>query len=644
MVEKLKFLHITGPGEDFDRVMAEYIEHYEIHFEPAVSVLGEKENLIPIAEKNPYRESYETAKKLRQEFPIETFETVVCESPKEAARLVEEVSVQIRQIDAEREALEQEKSEWREKHERIQPFRTLDYELGKLAAFEWITVWFCRIPSKEYPGVRDYVDEEEHLLFCECSKGGEAVFGVCFVPKADAAVHAAALSCFLVEQVKIEEEEQETPEEICTAAERELASCEEKINALNGERVKSLLNYRSRLCGAYECLRRYCKNFAVRDYAAYTKQGHCYVLCGFLRERDAGRFLEETRGDKKLKVSVKDANEVEAVPPTKLRNPTLFRPFEFLVELYGLPAYGEMDPTLFVALTYNLMFGMMFGDVGQGLCLFVAGEALSRSKGIRLGKIISSVGIFSAGFGLLYGSVFGFENVLKPVWRRPAEDIGTTLLLAVGFGIGLIFFAMILNIINGIRAGEKGRVLFGENGVAGILCYGGLVLFLLGIVTKTELPLFWIGGAAFMTALLFILFQKPLAGLMDGTMGKVDKEKLSLSGIGMAFIEQAVELFDVVLGYLTNSISFVRLGAFALSHAGMMGIVLMLAGYESGNFHWALAAVGNLLVMCMEGLVAAIQVLRLEYYEMFGRFYRGNGKAFVAFGKQAEREDGMDDT
>ncbi len=642
MVEKLKFLHITGQREDLDRVMAEYLEHYEIHFEPAVSAPGEKENLISIAEKNPYQESYETAKKLRREFPQETFETVVCESPKEAAHLVEEVAVKIGQVAAQEAELERKKREWSGRYERLLPFCTLDYELGKLKAFEWIIVWFCRIPAKEYPLFREYVNGEERLLYYECSVKDDA-WGVCFVPRADASSCEAALSFFGVEQVKVEEEERKTPEVLCSEAERELFACEEQRKVLKGERMKILLHYQDRLCGAYECLRRYCKNYAVREYAAYTKQGDCFVLCGFLRKRDAGRLLEETRGDGKVNVSVKDAAEEDALPPTKLCNPALFRPFEFLVELYGLPAYGEMDPTVFVALTYNLMFGIMFGDVGQGLCLFVAGEALSRSKGISLGKIVSSVGLFSAGFGVLYGSVFGFENVLKPVWRRPAEDIGTTLLLAIGFGIGLILFAMILNIINGIRAGERGRVLFSENGVAGILCYGGLVLFLLGIVTKTKLPLCQAAGVAVVIALLFILFQKPLAGLMDGTMGKVDKEKLSLSGIGMAFIEQAVELFDVVLGYLTNSISFVRLGAFALSHAGMMGIVLMLAGYESGNFHWALAAVGNLLVMCMEGLVAAIQVLRLEYYEMFGRFYRGNGKAFVAFGKAEEREGERND-
>ena len=99
----------------------------------------------------------------------------------------------------------------------------------------------------------------------------------------------------------------------------------------------------------------------------------------------------------------------------------------------------------------------------------------------------------------------------------------------------------------------------------------------------------------------------------------------------MFFVESLVELFDVVLSYATNSISFVRVGAFALSHAGMMGVVLTLAGYESGSPNWIVVVLGNIVVTGLEGLVVGIQVLRLEYYEMFSRFYQGTGKPFVAF-------------
>ena len=106
----------------------------------------------------------------------------------------------------------------------------------------------------------------------------------------------------------------------------------------------------------------------------------------------------------------------------------------------------------------------------------------------------------------------------------------------------------------------------------------------------------------------------------------------------MFFVEAFVELFDVVLSYATNTISFVRVGAFALSHAGMMGVVLSLAGVEKGTTNWLIIIFGNILVTGLEGLVVGIQVLRLEYYEMFSRFYKGDGKPFVSFRKIAKEQ------
>ena len=131
-------------------------------------------------------------------------------------------------------------------------------------------------------------------------------------------------------------------------------------------------------------------------------------------------------------------------PPTRLKNPALFKPFEMFVEMYGLPAYQEMDPTIFIALTYTLMFGIMFGDVGQGLCLLIGGFVFYRIRHMNLGAILSLAGIWSTVFGFMYGSVFGFEDILKPVWMRPMDNIMTTLMLSIGFGMFLILAAMVL--------------------------------------------------------------------------------------------------------------------------------------------------------------------------------------------------------
>ena len=156
--------------------------------------------------------------------------------------------------------------------------------------------------------------------------------------------------------------------------------------------------------------------------------------------------------------------------------------------------------------------------------------------------------------------------------------------------------------------------------------YSGM--FLDVFVTKHQSPINRI-GIAVGVPLAAILMKEPLSHLIEKK-----KDIFPEGSKAMFFIEALVEGFDVVLSYATNTISFVRVGAFALSHAGMMGVVLTLAGLEKGSPNWLIIVLGNFLVACLEGLVVGIQVLRLEYYEMFSRFYTGNGKPFVSFKKR----------
>jgi V/A-type H+-transporting ATPase subunit I len=189
----------------------------------------------------------------------------------------------------------------------------------------------------------------------------------------------------------------------------------------------------------------------------------------------------------------------------------------------------------------------------------------------------------------------------------------------------LILIAMIINIVNAIRAKEPGRLLFDQSGVAGLICYGCAAICIVLYVLGYALPATGILVAAVGIPLVAIFLKEPLSNLVE------HKKHIFPEGSkAMFFVEAFVELFDVVLSYATNSISFVRVGAFALSHAGMMGVVLTLAGYESGSPNIIVVVLGNILVTGLEGLVVGIQVLRLEYYEMFSRFYRGSGKPFRA--------------
>lgn len=350
-----------------------------------------------------------------------------------------------------------------------------------------------------------------------------------------------------------------------------------------------------------------------------------FILCGWISEIDLKQFTEELEKEADLYLVIGENQNTSTTTPTKLKNPGIFRPFEMFVRMYGLPAYNEIDPTSFVAITYSLIFGIMFGDVGQGLCLFIGGALLYKFKRMNLAAIISLAGFFSTIAGFLYGSIFGFEDWIKPVWLSPMHSVMTVLFTAVGFGVLLIVTAMIFNIINGIKEHNLGKVLFDTNGVSGLVFYGAAIACVLLYATGRSLPATVVLVIFFAIPLLLIFFREPLAHLLQ------KKAHIFPENKGMFFIESLFELLEVLLSYVTNTISFLRVGAFALSHAAMMGVVMLLSGVESGNPNIIALIIGNIFITAMEGLIVGIQVLRLEYYEMFSRFYKGTGKEFKPY-------------
>ena len=242
-------------------------------------------------------------------------------------------------------------------------------------------------------------------------------------------------------------------------------------------------------------------SFDIRKFAALTKEKDnvFYILCGWMPEKQADAFQKEIEDDEKTFVVVEDDHDnIFSTPPTKLKNPKVFRPFEMYVKMYGLPAYNELDPTMFVALTYAFIFGAMFGDVGQGLVLLLGGLFLYKKKGMDLAAIIASAGVFSTFFGFMYGSFFGFEDTLiKHIWLKPKEammnlpvigQMNTVFVVAIVFGMFLILTAMIMHIIVCVRNHDAEGTWFDTNGVAGFLFYAFLAACLF-LVMSGPLPL-----------------------------------------------------------------------------------------------------------------------------------------------------------
>ena len=317
-----------------------------------------------------------------------------------------------------------------------------------------------------------------------------------------------------------------------------------------------------------------------------------------------------------------------STPPTRLKNLKLFSPYEYFVGMYGMPAYGSVDITPFVAVTYTLLFGTMFGDLGQGAVLMLIGIFMWMRKKMPLGKILIPCGAASMIGGLVFGSVFGYEELLDPLYHavgmkgKPVsvmESINGVLVFAVFTGIALVCLSILLNIFTSLRERRFGAALFGTNGVAGLALYlCGVSLVYSFMAHRTIIPAKY--AAPVMGICAVILF------LQEWLIGLIDRREAKIHGSVSDFIMQNFfELIEYVLSYFSNTVSFLRVGAFVLVHAGMMMVVFSLAG-ESRNIF--VIILGNILVIALEGLLSGIQALRLEYYEMFSRCYTGGGKEF----------------
>ncbi len=640
MIEKMKFLSITGPKADIDRVIDQYLSKYEIHLENALSELKTVASLRPYLEINPYKAELQTAAGLISSFhdtlPQSTDRKVTLE---EAVSIVHDLDGQLEDLSARKEALEKEAGTIRSSIDNVIPFTDLNYVVRDILHFNYVKFRFGRMTHEYYDKFINYVYDTIDTVVHKCQEDAEYVWLVYFVPEALSDKIDAIYASLHFERFFLPDEYEGTPVEATHVLEEKLAALYEKIRNIDKQVTEIIDTRKDELVAAHKKLNTYSTNFDVRKLAACTKQeDHTfYILCGWMSESDAAAFRKELDTEEETFCCVEDNHEnIISRPPTKLKNPGLFKPFEMFIQMYGLPAYDEIDPTIILGLTYSFLYGFMFGDVGQGLCLMVGGYLLYRAKKMNLAAIISCCGFFSTIFGFLFGSVFGFENILEPIWLRPKEamtqlpfigNFNTVFVVAVALGMGIVLMTMILNVINSLRSHDTEKAYFDTNGVAGIIFYGALIVTVFLYMSGHALPATIVLVIMFLIPLCVIFFKEPLTAMVEKKAEVMPKEK------GMFFVQGFFELFEVCLSYFSNTLSFVRVGAFAVSHAAMMEVVLMLAGAEAGSPNWLVIILGNLFVCGMEGLIVGIQVLRLEYYELFSRFYKGTGRAFKPYGK-----------
>lgn len=313
--------------------------------------------------------------------------------------------------------------------------------------------------------------------------------------------------------------------------------------------------------------------------------------------------------------------ERHLVPTVPTRNRFL-APFALLVHQYGIPRYGEIDPTPLFAATFLLMFGTMFGDVGQGAV--IAGLAwYFRSKLGRFYLFGLMAGISSIIFGFLFGSVFGFEHWLPALWMSPLHDPLLMLGLALGWGVFFIAMACVLAIYNRLVVGNWPAALFGHHGLVNLIFYLALAWGGLGLAQGQ--------GFGQGAALLIVLALGALAWHGWGHLEAPVAEKV---------LVVFIETLETIVGYVSNTLSFLRVAAFSLNHAALALAIFTLAGMMGPLGQGVTLVLGNVFMIVLEGGIVLIQVLRLEFYEGFARYFSGDGHVFtpLRLGPTAEQE------
>ena len=314
--------------------------------------------------------------------------------------------------------------------------------------------------------------------------------------------------------------------------------------------------------------------------------------------------------------------------PAALNNPRLLNPFQALVTTFAQPRYEELDPTFLIALTFPLLFGAMFGDVGHGLLLALLGAVLVSRKvpllrGLAgLGGLIMACGLVATLFGFLYGSIFGMENVLPALWMRPMDNIMKILLITIGAGVVLLSIGFLIGILNAWMARDWGRLLFDRNGIAGLVLYWSIIGLAAGFfIGGFPIPVLVFLILAIVSGLV-VMFSEVLKHVIEGIRPLIG-ESLPTYAIQVFF-----ELFETMVSFLSNSLSYVRVGAFAVAHVGLSAVFFILAELVSpvhGIGYWFVIALGTVFIVGFEGLIVGIQSMRLEYYEFFSKFFTGGG-------------------
>lgn len=340
-----------------------------------------------------------------------------------------------------------------------------------------------------------------------------------------------------------------------------------------------------------------------------------------LRERFGARYsIRHIRAETAINESVFTNQSV----PSRLVFSRILEPFRILVSSYSWPVYGYIDPTVFSSIFFLVFFGIMFADVGHGAVILIIGailRAISSGRQIRnAGILMMYSGASAITGGFLFGSVFGREDILKPLLFSPSEHIGTFLSFGITIGVFVLSAGIIFNTLQTVRNRGISEAIFSQWGLFSLIFYWLCV---------------WIAGASFSPTVpepsfpaIISIIAIPLIFMTAGDLiiGKL-RGHADISEIAFRPVE-------IALGLLSNTVSFVRIAAFGLCHIALMNAVYIIASSQpdSPAYFISVSIEGNIFVILLESLIVTIQCVRLQFYEFYSKFFASGGRRFAPLG------------
>ena len=447
---------------------------------------------------------------------------------------------------------------------------------------------------------------------------------------------------------------QSAKSDISTVIDKKLQTLHTEQTALQQRSKEAVTDKREKLCDLWTRLRVDELRIEIRKTFRHTAR--TLLFSGWLpvtRRNDIQQaVISTTNGRCHMEWftpdETSDLHEPVSAAPVKLNNPRLLAPFQMLVTNFGIPEYGTIDPTPFVVITYLTMFGIMFADIGQGAIIALTGiigtVTIRKNDSMRrLASLLIWCGAASVLTGFLFGSFFGF-SVTRPLWfdfhgivtghAHPTSGVSSIfdiLGITIKFGITVISCGLVFNWINLVIKKRWIRLFLDKTGIPGGWIYGGGIhcaWFMIRHDYRSAPPSLVLFFSVALPALL-LFFKAPLHAKQNG-------EPFTLSAFFNFVMEWIVELLEVFSGYLSNTLSFMRVAGLGIAHVSLMVAFFTLADLARGTsptavssfFALLLLIAGNIMVILLEGLSAGIQALRLNYYEFFTKFFTGTGKLF----------------